>query len=109
MRPMGAELSRSAVLAVTQAGVVAAWLHVGVLVVGVGGMLGLVHLPRGRRSGAGLGLMAVSMFVLAAAQRWALGGWATAVMAVAFVAGLALVVGPGRAASPRRRSARPDQ
>ena len=50
----------------TQAATVAGWLDVGVLVIGLGGLLGWVRLTRGRRSGAGLGLMALSMFVLAA-------------------------------------------
>jgi hypothetical protein len=67
---------------------------VGVLAVGLAGVAGWVRLPRGRRSGAGLALMAVSMLVLAAAGRWALGWWATAVMAGSFLAGLGLVVGP---------------
>ena len=73
----------------------AGWLHVGVLVIGLGGVLGWVRLPRGRRSGAGLGLMAVSMFVLAAAD----------------LAGLALVVGPTRinTTSRRRRPAERDR
>ena len=108
---MGAEVSGRLVLAATQAATVAGWLHVGVLVIGLGGVLGWVRLPRGRRSGAGLGLMAVSMFVLAAAQRWALGGWTTAVMAAAFLAGLALVVGPTRinTTSRRRRPAERDR
>ena len=46
---------------------VALLLHVGVLAIGVGGMLGVVPLPRGRRSGLGLALMATSMLVLFAA------------------------------------------
>lgn len=100
---MGAEVSGPALLATTQAAALALWLHVGVLAVGLGGLLGWVRLPRGRRSGAGLSLMAVSMFVLAAAQRWTLGGWATAAMAGAFLAGLALVVGPARAVGARGR------
>ena len=52
-------------------------LHVGVLAVGVGGMLGVVALPRGRRSGLGLALMATSMLVLFAAPAWHLGPLAT--------------------------------
>ena len=68
---MGAEVAGPAVLvlATTQAAAAAEWLHVGVLVIGLGGLLGWVRPPRGRRSGAGLGLMALSMFVLAAAER----------------------------------------
>lgn len=57
------------VLATTQAAAVAGWLHVGVLVISLGGLLGWVRLTRRRRPGAGLGLMALSMFVLAAAER----------------------------------------
>lgn len=68
---MGAEVAGPAglVLATTQAAAVAGWLHVGVLVIGLGGLLGWVRLTRRRRPGAGLGLMARSMFVLAAAER----------------------------------------
>ena len=107
---MGAKVAGPAVLATAQAAAVAGWLHVGVLIIGLSVLLGWVRLPRGRRSGAGLGLMALSMFLLAAAQRWALGGWATAVMAAAFLVGLYLVVGPARTtASLRRRVARPDR
>ena len=57
------------VLATTQAAAVAEWLHVGVFVIGIGGLVGWVRLTRGRRPGAGLGLMALSMFVLTAAER----------------------------------------
>ena len=57
------------VLAATRAATVGGWLDEGVLVIGLGALLGWVRLPRGRRSGAGLGLMALSMFVLAAAER----------------------------------------
>ena len=68
---MGAEVAGPAglVLATTQAAAVAGWLHVGVLVINLGSLLGWVRLTRRRRSGAGLGLMALSMFVLAAAER----------------------------------------
>ena len=85
-----------ALLAATsaQAAAAAGWLHVGVPAVGFGGVLGWVRLPRGGHSGGGLVLMAVSMLVLAAAGRWVLGWWATAVMAASFLAGLVLVVGP---------------
>ena len=53
---MGAHVAGSAVLvlATTQAVAVAGWLHVGVLVIGLGGLLGWVRLTRGRRPGAGL-------------------------------------------------------
>ena len=73
---------------------VALLLHVGVLAVGVAGMLGVVPLPRGRRSGLGLALMATSMLVLFAAPAWNLGPLATTGFLVAFVPGLWLVAGP---------------
>ena len=69
-------------------------LHVGVLAVGVGGMLGVVALPRGRRSGLGLALMATSMLVLFAEPAWHLGPLATTGFLAAFVPGLWLVAGP---------------
>ena len=83
---------------------VALLLHVGVLAIGVGGMLGVVPLPRGRRSGLGLALMATSMLVLFAAPAWNLGPLATTGFLAAFVPGLWLVAGPsdGR----RRRTTR---
>jgi hypothetical protein len=68
---MGAEVAGPAglVLATTQAAAVAGWLDLGVLVISLGALLGWVRLTRGRRSGAGLGLMALSMFVLATVER----------------------------------------
>ena len=83
---------------------VALLLHVGVLAIGVGGMLGVVPLPRGRRSGLGLALMATSMLVLFAAPAWNLGPLGTTGFLAAFVPGLWLVAGPsdGR----RRRTTR---
>ncbi len=73
---------------------VALLLHVGVLAIGVGAMLGVVPLPRGRRSGLGLALMATSMLVLFAAPAWNLGPLATTGFLAAFVPGIWLVAGP---------------
>ncbi|MDA8284845.1 MAG: hypothetical protein M0Z42_16495 [Actinomycetota bacterium] len=70
-------------------------VHLGVVAVGVGGMLGVIPLPRGRRSGLGLALMATSMLVLFAAPASSLGPLATAGFLAAFVPGLWLVAGPG--------------
>ena len=70
-------------------------VHVGVVAVGVGGMLGVIPLPRSRRSGLGLALMGTSMLVLFAAPAWNLGPLATAGFLAAFVPGLWLVAGPG--------------
>lgn len=81
---------------------VALLLHVGVLAIGVGGMLGVVPLPRGRRSGLGLALMATSMLVLFSAPAWNLGPLATTGFLAAFVPGIWLVAAP----SGRRRSTR---
>ena len=83
---------------------VALFLHVGVLAIGVGGMLGVVPLPRGRRSGLGLALMATSMLVLFAAPAWNLGPLATTGFLAAFVPGLWLVAGPS--GNGRRRATR---
>jgi hypothetical protein len=57
-------------------------------------MLGVVPLPRGRRSGLGLALMATSMLVLFAAPAWNLGPLATTGFLAAFVPGIWLVAGP---------------
>ncbi|MDA8185891.1 MAG: hypothetical protein M0005_11630 [Actinomycetota bacterium] len=83
---------------------VALLLHIGVLAIGVGGMLGVVPLPRGRRSGLGLALMATSMLVLFAAPAWNLGPLGTTGFLGAFVPGLWLVAGPS---DGRRRRATP--
>ena len=86
-------------------------IHVGVLSIGVGGLLGVVPLPRGRRSGLGLALMATSMLVLFAAPAWDLGPLATTGFLAAFVPGIWLVAGPSdigrRPAHVRRRRCRP--
>ncbi|MHB1716040.1 MAG: hypothetical protein ACYCV5_01645, partial [Acidimicrobiales bacterium] len=82
---------------------VALLLHVGVLAIGVGAMLGVVPLPRGRRSGLGLALMATSMLVLFAAPAWNLGPLATTGFPAAFVPGIWLVAGPSDIG--RRRAA----
>lgn len=69
-------------------------VHVGVLSVGVAGMLGALPLPRGRRSGLGLALMAISMLVLFAEPAWNLGPLATSGFLVTFMPGIWLVAGP---------------
>lgn len=72
--------------------------HVGVLSLGVGGLLGLESLPRGRRSGVGLVLMALAMALLIAWPRWRFGPeLATAAGHVGlFCVGLWLLIGPVR-------------
>jgi len=81
----------------------ALFVHVGVLAIGVGGMFGVVPLPRGRRSGLGLALMATSMLILYAAPAWNLGPLATAGFLAMFVPGLWLVAGPGDNGQTRGR------
>lgn len=79
-------------------GLVAMLAHVGVLVTGVGGILGVVPLPRGRRSGIGLVLMAASMLVLFATPTWIPEAFGAAGFVATFMPGLWLVAGPGMAA-----------
>jgi hypothetical protein len=76
--------------------------HVGVLIIGVGGMLGILPLPRGRRSGLGLALMATSMLVLFASPAWNQGLLGAAGFLAAFGPGLWLVAGPGRGGAEDR-------
>lgn len=76
--------------------------HVGVLIIGVGGMLGILPLPRGRRSGLGLALMATSMLVLFASPAWNQGLLGAAGFLAAFGPGLWLVARPGRGGAKDR-------
>lgn len=71
--------------------------HLFVLAVGVGGMANWVPLPRGRRSGLGLVLMALSMFLLMFAPRWQLDFLAAAGHAGLFFLALWLLLAPPRA------------
>ena len=74
--------------------------HGVVLALGLGGLVGAVPLPRGRRSGFGLVLMAVSMVVLLVAARRPPAGLAPALVhVVTFALALWLLIGP---APPRR-------
>lgn len=69
-------------------------VHVGVLAVGIAGLLDAASLPRGRRSGLGLTLMATSMLVLYGAPGWHLGPLATWGFLASFLPGIWLVAGP---------------
>lgn len=62
--------------------------HLVVLIVGIGGVAGVVPLPRGRRSGLGLCLMAVAMALLVLAPGWRLGWWGSAGYLALSAAGL---------------------
>lgn len=71
--------------------------HAVVLVLGLGGLVGAVPLPRGRRSGFGLVMMAVSMVVLLAGARRPTAGVAPALVhVVTFALALWLLIGPAR-------------
>lgn len=72
--------------------------HVAVSPIGAGGSVDIVALPRGRRSGLGLVLMALSMVVLVVQPRWQLGpDLVVAAGHVAFFAiALWLLIGPVR-------------
>ncbi len=78
--------------------------HLVVLVVGLAGTAKVLPLPRGRRSGLGLALMALAMTVLVVWPRWQQSGdWvAAAVYAAGFALALWLLVGPMR---PKTRGA----
>lgn len=79
--------------------------HVVVLLLGVGGIMGRVALPRGRRSGLGLVLMALAMAVLVVRPSGRGAGLvAAAVHLVSFGVALWLLVGP----VPRHAAARAD-
>lgn len=76
--------------------------HVGVLIIGMAGMLGILPLPRGRRSGLGLALMAISMLMLFASPAWNQGLLGAAGFLATFGPGLWLVAGPGRGGAEDR-------
>lgn len=77
--------------------------HLVVLAIGVGGIVGLVPLSRGRRSGLGLVLMALAMAVLVVPPLWRLGEpTATAGYVLVFAIALWLLIGP---ASPKSEGA----
>ena len=70
--------------------------HTLVLLLGLGGVLGIIPLARGRRGGAGLILMAVAMTVLVAAPRLPSPLTASMAYVVGFLAALWLLLGPDR-------------
>lgn len=69
--------------------------HAVVLALGVGAISGLVPLARGRCTGLGLVLMAVSMIVLIIGPGWDLGVTASVGHALFFFVALWLLIGPG--------------
>lgn len=72
--------------------------HAGVLVIGIGGILRLIPLSRGRRSGIGLTVMALVMALLMEPPSW-LPSWTTATLYTAgFGGAFWLVIGPARTA-----------
>ena len=70
--------------------------HALVLLLGLGGLIGLIPLARGRRAGAGLLLMAGSMALVVMEPRWQLGHVGATAYTIAFLAALWLLLGPER-------------
>ena len=70
--------------------------HALVLLLGLGGLIGLIPLARGRRAGAGLLLMAGSMALVVMEPRWQLGNVGATAYTVAFLTALWLLLGPDR-------------
>jgi hypothetical protein len=70
--------------------------HLIVFVIGIGALVGVVPLARGRRAGLGLVLMALSMTVLVLEPRWHLGILAAAAYVTGFTIALWLLLGPAR-------------
>lgn len=70
--------------------------HALVLLLGVGGLISLIPLARGRRAGAALLLMAGSMALVVMEPRWQLGLVGATAYTVAFMAALWLLMGPDR-------------
>ncbi|HJS87109.1 MAG TPA: hypothetical protein VJ779_16755 [Acetobacteraceae bacterium] len=70
--------------------------HLLVLGLGVGGLLGLVPLARGRRAGLGLVLMVVAMSIVVPDPHWHLGLAGGVAYVVSFLFALWLLLGPER-------------
>lgn len=70
--------------------------HGFVLLLGLGGLIGLIPLARGRRAGLGLLLMAGSMALVFMEPRWQLGALGATAYTVAFLTALWLLLGPSR-------------
>ncbi|WP_235705933.1 MULTISPECIES: hypothetical protein [Acidiphilium] len=68
--------------------------HLFVLALGLGGLIGIIPLARGRRAGSGLVLMAISMGIVILAPRWNFGIAGVSAYVVGFLAGLWLLLGP---------------
>ena len=70
--------------------------HLAVFMIGVFGIAGIVPLPRGRRSGLGLVLMALVMTLLVVKPGGLLGALAAAGYTIGFAGALWLLIGPVR-------------
>lgn len=68
--------------------------HLGVFIRGLGGIMKVMPLPRGRRSGLDLILMALAMTILAVGPRRWFGELVALSYAVTFVVALWLLIGP---------------
>lgn len=75
--------------------------HLFVFALGVGVIIGVVPLARGRRGGFGLVLMALAMTVMTLEPRWRLGAWGAAAYVVVFAVALWLLLGQEGGSSPR--------
>lgn len=75
--------------------------HLFVFALGVGAVMGVVPLARGRRGGFGLALMALAMTVMILEPRWRLGASGAAAYVVVFAVALWLLLGPEAGSSPR--------
>ena len=81
--------------------------HALVLLIGLGAILGLVPLARGRRAGFGLVLMAAAMTIVVLEPHLRLGVVGVGAYVAGFLGGLWLLLGPGPPSSggpatPRR-------
>lgn len=68
--------------------------HLFVFVLGIGALLRIVPLARGRRAGFGLILMAVAMTIMILEPKWQLGTLGAAAYLFGFVIALWLLLGP---------------
>lgn len=78
--------------------------HALVLLIGLGAILGLVPLARGRRAGVGLVLMAAAMTIVVLEPLLNLHALGVAAYVIGFLTGLWLLLGPARRRKTTDRS-----
>lgn len=77
-------------------GLIGLLTHLIVFIIGLGALVGIVPLARGRRAGLGLVLMALAMTIMVLEPAWHLGAAAAVAYVAGFTIALWLLIGPER-------------